>query len=262
MQESDDVKWHIPNPNKKHNIKTERKSYIAAKGSIPLYQTYDDTLLNSKRKANFPQNLKAKKQKIHHVVNQNSNKHMLPEHELPLNKRLKQEPRSQSEFETFDEPQGLIWDGENYSCAYDALFSILRHLWSTDDIKWTEQFSNISALMKLLCQGLHDVKSENITFEQMRDNIRQILHHDFPNSFPYGYRGASVTELAHKMFYNEAMNAYTQLDCAECQFRDDATEDRLSPVLSGLPHISNTTRDLLKTTFVSQSRCVLNASVH
>ena len=42
-----------------------------------------------------------------------------------------------------------------------------------------------------------------------------------------GYRGASVTELAHKMFYNEAMNVYTQLDCAECQFRDDATEDRL-----------------------------------
>ena len=59
----------------------------------------------------------------------------------------------------------------------------------------------------------------------MRDNICQILHHDFPNSFPYGYRGASVTELAHKMFYNKAMNVYTQLDCAECQFRDDATED-------------------------------------
>ena len=57
------------------------------------------------------------------------------------------------------------------------------------------------------------MKTYNITFEQMRDNIRQILHHDFPNSFPYGYRGASVTELAHKIFYNKGMNAYTQLDC-------------------------------------------------
>ena len=66
---------------------------------------------------------------------------MLLEHEMSLTKRLKQEPRSQSEFETFDEPQSLIWDGENYSCAYDALFSILRHLWSKDDIKWTSQFS-------------------------------------------------------------------------------------------------------------------------
>jgi hypothetical protein len=58
--------------------------------------------------------------------------------------------------------------------TYDALFSILRHLWSRDDIKGTEQFSNISDLMKLLCQGLHDVKDEYITFEQMRDNICQI----------------------------------------------------------------------------------------
>jgi hypothetical protein len=74
------------------------------------------------------------------VVDQKSNKHMLPEHEMPLTKRLKQEHRSQSESETFDEPQGHIWDGENYSCAYDALFSILRHLWSRDDIKWTSQF--------------------------------------------------------------------------------------------------------------------------
>ena len=41
------------------------------------------------------------------MVDQKSNKHMLPEHEMPLTKRLKQEPRSQSEFETFDEPQGL-----------------------------------------------------------------------------------------------------------------------------------------------------------
>ena len=65
---------------------------------------------------------------------------MLLEHEMSLTKRLKQEPRSQSEFETFDEPQGLIWDGENYSCAYDALFSILRHLWSRDDINRLNNF--------------------------------------------------------------------------------------------------------------------------
>jgi hypothetical protein len=45
VQESDDVKWHIPKSNKKYNIKTENKSYIAAKGSIPIY---DDILLNSK----------------------------------------------------------------------------------------------------------------------------------------------------------------------------------------------------------------------
>ena len=51
------------------------------------------------------------------------------------------------------------------------------------------------------------------------------------------------------------------MDCAECQFRDDVTEDRLSPVFSELLHISNTTRDILKTTFVSQSRLVCSECI-
>ena len=29
-------------------------------------------------------------------------------------------------------PSGLIWDGENYSCAYDALFTVLFEIWSSD----------------------------------------------------------------------------------------------------------------------------------
>ena len=59
------------------------------------------------------------------MVNQKSNKCILPDHEMPLYKRLKQQTKSWSGYETFDEPQGLIWDGENYGCVYDALFSIL-----------------------------------------------------------------------------------------------------------------------------------------
>jgi hypothetical protein len=27
-------------------------------------------------------------------------------------------------------PDGLIWDGDNYSCAYDALLTILYEVWS------------------------------------------------------------------------------------------------------------------------------------
>src|SRR6202050_5919466 len=29
-------------------------------------------------------------------------------------------------------PAGLIWDGDNYSCAYDALLTILYEVWSND----------------------------------------------------------------------------------------------------------------------------------
>ena len=39
---------------------------------------------------------------------------------------------------------GLIWDGDNYSRAYDALFTILYEIWSTDTKGWTGRFKEIN----------------------------------------------------------------------------------------------------------------------
>ena len=35
-------------------------------------------------------------------------------------------------------PVGLRWDGQNYSCAYDAFFVVLYDIWSSDPRLWTE----------------------------------------------------------------------------------------------------------------------------
>ena len=51
---------------------------------------------------------------------------------------------SSSEFLVWDvtplqnSPVGMMWDGENYSCAYDALFTILCDVWIQDPKKWTK----------------------------------------------------------------------------------------------------------------------------
>jgi hypothetical protein len=37
-------------------------------------------------------------------------------------------------------PKGLVWDGTNYSCAYDAFFPILFQLWRQDPHKWSDYF--------------------------------------------------------------------------------------------------------------------------
>ena len=29
-------------------------------------------------------------------------------------------------------PSGLVWDGDNHSCAYDVLFTVLYKIWSTN----------------------------------------------------------------------------------------------------------------------------------
>src|SRR5271168_5619068 len=42
-----------------------------------------------------------------------------------LNKR----PKINLDVQNQDSPIGLIWDSEDYSCAYDALFTILGDIW-------------------------------------------------------------------------------------------------------------------------------------
>jgi hypothetical protein len=34
-------------------------------------------------------------------------------------------------FDEDDTPPGTQWDGNNYSCAYNALFTILFNIWAT-----------------------------------------------------------------------------------------------------------------------------------
>jgi hypothetical protein len=47
-------------------------------------------------------------------------------------------------------PLGFVWDGENYSCAYDALFTILLSIWSENPSSCTTRFKEINTTMKML----------------------------------------------------------------------------------------------------------------
>ncbi|KAJ7806623.1 hypothetical protein B0H13DRAFT_2244087 [Mycena leptocephala] len=37
-------------------------------------------------------------------------------------------------------PMGLLWDSRNWSCAYDATFTVLGNLWAEDPNRWTANF--------------------------------------------------------------------------------------------------------------------------
>ena len=98
-----------------------------------------------------------------------------------------------------NEPSGIIWDRENYSCAYDALFTVLWNIWLAGLTKWTTRFVTSSGKMDDLGKGFKDVENGILTIERLQNNIRQDLHHQFPDIFPYGYQGTSVVELATKI---------------------------------------------------------------
>ncbi|KAJ6458941.1 hypothetical protein C8R47DRAFT_143660 [Mycena vitilis] len=39
-------------------------------------------------------------------------------------------------------PLGLIWDSVNYSCGYDAMFTVLGNLWAEDTARWSTCFGS------------------------------------------------------------------------------------------------------------------------
>jgi hypothetical protein len=49
-----------------------------------------------------------------------------------------------------DAPIGLIWDSEDHSCAYDAVFTILGDIWVYNPTMWTHEFGLMSSFAKNL----------------------------------------------------------------------------------------------------------------
>ncbi|KAJ7112270.1 hypothetical protein C8R44DRAFT_561201, partial [Mycena epipterygia] len=41
-------------------------------------------------------------------------------------------------------PYGLIWDSTNYSCAYDAVFTVLANLWRENIEAWSARFASVN----------------------------------------------------------------------------------------------------------------------
>jgi hypothetical protein len=115
-----DAPWQIIDKKKKREVKIETASiqsgFVAAKGSVPVES-------GKKRKLDEPENLSdnAKKTKAAPMVMASDNS---------------------------SSPDGLIWDGDNYSCAYDALLTILYEVWSTDTTSAKPPFP------AMLCQCL------------------------------------------------------------------------------------------------------------
>src|ERR1700728_1092795 len=115
-------------------------------------------------------------------------------------------------------------------------FPILHNIWLLDHVKWSETFSNTSQIMQYLSNGLQKMKLHDVTFEQLRNDVRELLHHEFEDMFPYGPRGASMVDLADKVFSNSDSIASTQLECVNCLFSEEPEADSLASIIFGYSH--------------------------
>jgi hypothetical protein len=197
-----DAPWQIIDKKKKKEVNIEttniQSGFVAAKGSVPVKS-------GQKWKLEEAENLSAsaKKTKADQII-----------------------------IASDSSPSGLIWDGNDYTCAYDALFTILYEIWSTDTKAWTRRFKEVNKHhLKSLSACFKKHMNGQASFETSRDTIRHKLHSQSPAQFPYGTRGTSVSALASAILAPHNFVAISSPKCTNCEYSEPAIDDRLDFVL-------------------------------
>ena len=114
-----------------------------------------------------------------------------------------------------DNPVGIIWDSQDYSCAYDCLFTILNDIWAYSPIMWTNKFNLMSSYANKLGLEFHKVTSKKMNLEDARNSVRHLLHRKDPIAFPYGTRGVDISELLLHMFTEKSIGKII-FNCENC----------------------------------------------
>ena len=112
-------------------------------------------------------------------------------------------------------PIGFIWNGTNWSCAYDTVFTILLHIWMSSPVQWTNTFSDTHVFLQVLARKFHLLMQGNEVMEQARNDMHQLLHEHSPNMFPMGQNGAAVMDVLSTIL-NETACGSIKLGCNSC----------------------------------------------
>ena len=182
------------------SFKSDLIGFVAAKGSVPVEHAS-----------------KVEKRKLDtDVVVGQSLKKMKVEDDTPENLDLVEEP---------DGPQGFIWDGENYSCAYDAVMTILLSIWSKEPMMWKTRFKGMNRIMNILASGFYKVEGGQGSLETARNKVRHLLHQRNPMLFPYGQLGTSVNEMAQNLLRSDNVIASHWFHCVDCDVESNVNDD-------------------------------------
>ncbi|KAJ7114877.1 hypothetical protein C8R44DRAFT_629909 [Mycena epipterygia] len=116
-------------------------------------------------------------------------------------------------------PVGLIWDATNYSCPYDAIFTVLNNIWFDNPAIWSIMFSQLGGILGNLSTHLSGVMQGRISIEQARNEVRRQLHDIEPTDFPYGHNFGSVDAIVAQLFPKDRYGVGKQ-SCPVCGYTD------------------------------------------
>jgi Helitron helicase-like domain at N-terminus/PIF1-like helicase len=210
------------------NVNVSAHTFITAKGTIPVLNTLQ--IANLKRKA--------------------SNESILPNIPIKKKARLSFIPSQVC-------PVGIIWDSKNYSCAYDAIFTILCDVWIQNPKKWTTLFCWLSKPLERLAYNYREILRGQKRLEAARNDVRKMLHNSDNNLFPYGQIGTNVIELARKLMVRDQSPCIAKIQCTTCGKLDsiDPPENFMHLTDSSLKNINAWLQNWQKHNTVNCHQC-------
>jgi hypothetical protein len=114
-------------------------------------------------------------------------------------------------------PLGLIWDRDDYSCAYDSLFTIFYHIWTEGQLKHRAYFEKGTNWMEKLHTSFISLSNKTCTFESVRDQLRIIINHENPLEYRYGMNYTDINQLVTD-FTSTKLHTMSRLLCLSCKF--------------------------------------------
>ena len=77
-------------------------------------------------------------------------------------------------FDEDDTPPGTQWDKNNYSCAYNALFTILFNIWAKKLKEWKNIFQESNQYLFTLHDGFQKYLRGVSTLEAAHDIVQAL----------------------------------------------------------------------------------------
>jgi len=144
------------------------------------------------------------------------NKRKIDADETPSGPPVKKQKTIMNVNELLVGPIGIEWDNEDWSCAYDAFFTILHGIWSNNPCEWSDIFGDINPYMRMLSHGFDMHLHDRTTIENVRDSIRHKLNVMNDDMFPMDHTGMSIADLADVMLSSSTTVADTLFRCMDC----------------------------------------------
>jgi hypothetical protein len=149
-------------------------------------------------------------------------------------------------------PLGFKWDSDHYSCAYDALLTVLLSIWMQDPPKWKRMFKDMNRIMNVLASGFYIASQNQGTLESARNKVRRLLHQRSPVVFPYGHSGTPAVELAEQLLRSDRIIASSWLKCINCAEETNRDVDLQTCVIQCTGDLSCTTSVYLQKKFLER----------